>query len=157
LLKEARVRVRKMDDELLQSVKALENARAELSRQAVDHYKELAASVDERRLASPPAGRGSRAAVGWIPLRRGFGFRDDLIITPSIKGGTIKGGKGSYPRCLAREYWSTEVHDSGPSSANIILVGRTLVRLIGVRGIVRFGCTHTVLPFMETESSKRRL
>ncbi|RRT78333.1 hypothetical protein B296_00001263 [Ensete ventricosum] len=42
LPKEARVRARKMDDELLQSVKALENARAELPRQAVDHYKESA-------------------------------------------------------------------------------------------------------------------
>ncbi|RZR91479.1 hypothetical protein BHM03_00019613 [Ensete ventricosum] len=40
LLKEAWVKARKMDDELLQSVKALENARAELPRQAVDHYKE---------------------------------------------------------------------------------------------------------------------
>ncbi|RWV93636.1 hypothetical protein GW17_00043898, partial [Ensete ventricosum] len=40
LLKEARVRARKMDDELLQAVKALENARAELPRQAIDHYKE---------------------------------------------------------------------------------------------------------------------
>ncbi|RRT49967.1 hypothetical protein B296_00026638 [Ensete ventricosum] len=37
---EARVRARKMDDELLQSVKALENARTELPSQAVDHYKE---------------------------------------------------------------------------------------------------------------------
>ncbi|RWW02472.1 hypothetical protein GW17_00034421, partial [Ensete ventricosum] len=40
LLKEARVRARKMDDELLQAVKALENALAELPRQAVDRYKE---------------------------------------------------------------------------------------------------------------------
>ncbi|RZR98878.1 hypothetical protein BHM03_00028316 [Ensete ventricosum] len=40
LLKEARVKARKMDDELLQSVKALENARAELPRRTVDHYKE---------------------------------------------------------------------------------------------------------------------
>ncbi|RRT83561.1 hypothetical protein B296_00011200, partial [Ensete ventricosum] len=40
LLKEARVRARKMDDELLQVVNALENARAELPRQAVDRYKE---------------------------------------------------------------------------------------------------------------------
>ncbi|RWV76997.1 hypothetical protein GW17_00062237, partial [Ensete ventricosum] len=40
LLKEARVRARKMDDELLQAVKALENARAELPRQAIDRYKE---------------------------------------------------------------------------------------------------------------------
>ncbi|RWV76904.1 hypothetical protein GW17_00062356 [Ensete ventricosum] len=31
-----------MDDELLQSVKALENARAELPKQAVDRYKESA-------------------------------------------------------------------------------------------------------------------
>ncbi|RRT65749.1 hypothetical protein B296_00001120 [Ensete ventricosum] len=43
LLKEARVRARKMDDELLQSMKALGSARAELPKQAVDHYKE---SVD---------------------------------------------------------------------------------------------------------------
>ncbi|RWW57458.1 hypothetical protein BHE74_00035765 [Ensete ventricosum] len=39
LLKDARVRARKMDDELLQAVKALENARAELPRQSVDYYK----------------------------------------------------------------------------------------------------------------------
>ncbi|RRT34117.1 hypothetical protein B296_00039693 [Ensete ventricosum] len=42
LLKGARVRARKMDDELLQAVKALENAQAELPRQAVDCYKESA-------------------------------------------------------------------------------------------------------------------
>ncbi|RRT82752.1 hypothetical protein B296_00000344 [Ensete ventricosum] len=35
LLKEARVRARKMDDELLQAVKALENARTELPRKAI--------------------------------------------------------------------------------------------------------------------------
>ncbi|RRT32936.1 hypothetical protein B296_00054813 [Ensete ventricosum] len=40
LLTKARVRARKMDNELLQSVNALENARAELPRQAVDRYKE---------------------------------------------------------------------------------------------------------------------
>ncbi|RWW57647.1 hypothetical protein BHE74_00035546 [Ensete ventricosum] len=40
LLKEAQVKAWKMDDELLQSVKALENARAELPRRTVDHYKE---------------------------------------------------------------------------------------------------------------------
>ncbi|RZS06882.1 hypothetical protein BHM03_00037637 [Ensete ventricosum] len=40
LLKEARVRARKMDDELLQAVKALESARAELPRQTVVQYKE---------------------------------------------------------------------------------------------------------------------
>ncbi|RRT76538.1 hypothetical protein B296_00015287 [Ensete ventricosum] len=40
LLKEVQVKAWKMDDELLQSVKALENARAELPRRTVDHYKE---------------------------------------------------------------------------------------------------------------------
>ncbi|RZS19407.1 hypothetical protein BHM03_00051796, partial [Ensete ventricosum] len=40
LLKEARVKARKMDDELLQSVKALESARVELPKQAIDRYKE---------------------------------------------------------------------------------------------------------------------
>ncbi|RWW58822.1 hypothetical protein BHE74_00034278 [Ensete ventricosum] len=39
LLKEARVRARKMDDELLQAVKSLESARAELPRQSVVQYK----------------------------------------------------------------------------------------------------------------------
>ncbi|RWW57026.1 hypothetical protein BHE74_00036221 [Ensete ventricosum] len=42
LLKEAQVRAWKMDDELLQLVKALESARAELPRQTVDDYKESA-------------------------------------------------------------------------------------------------------------------
>ncbi|RWW63128.1 hypothetical protein BHE74_00029716 [Ensete ventricosum] len=40
LLKEKRVRARKMDDELLQAVKDLESARAELPRQSVVQYKE---------------------------------------------------------------------------------------------------------------------
>ncbi|RRT34519.1 hypothetical protein B296_00036661, partial [Ensete ventricosum] len=40
LLKEARVRARKMNDELLQSMKALESARAELPRQTVVQYIE---------------------------------------------------------------------------------------------------------------------
>ncbi|RRT32566.1 hypothetical protein B296_00044035, partial [Ensete ventricosum] len=40
LLKEARVRARKMDDELLQAMKALESTRAELPRQSVVQYKE---------------------------------------------------------------------------------------------------------------------
>ncbi|KAJ8475584.1 hypothetical protein OPV22_019311 [Ensete ventricosum] len=40
LLKEARIRARKMDDELLQAVKDLESARAELPRQSVVQYKE---------------------------------------------------------------------------------------------------------------------
>ncbi|KAJ8467355.1 hypothetical protein OPV22_029907 [Ensete ventricosum] len=40
LLKEARVRARKMDDKLLQAVKALESTRAELPRQTVVQYKE---------------------------------------------------------------------------------------------------------------------
>ncbi|RRT67125.1 hypothetical protein B296_00004265 [Ensete ventricosum] len=57
----------------------------------------------------------------------------------------------SRPRCTAR---------GPPSSANMIrdiLVGRRLVRPVGTRGIVRFWRTRTVLPFVETESSKRRL
>ncbi|RZR95759.1 hypothetical protein BHM03_00024635 [Ensete ventricosum] len=41
-LKEAWVRARKMDDELLQSMKDLESTRAELPRRAVDNYKESA-------------------------------------------------------------------------------------------------------------------
>ncbi|RRT45613.1 hypothetical protein B296_00031831, partial [Ensete ventricosum] len=40
LLREARIRARKMDDELLQAVKNLESARAELPRQSVIQYKE---------------------------------------------------------------------------------------------------------------------
>ncbi|RRT83129.1 hypothetical protein B296_00004361 [Ensete ventricosum] len=40
LLKEAWVKARKMDDELLQSVKALESAQSKLPKQAVDRYKE---------------------------------------------------------------------------------------------------------------------
>ncbi|RWW58060.1 hypothetical protein BHE74_00035107 [Ensete ventricosum] len=40
LLKEARVMARKMDDELLQVVKALESSRAELPKQTVVQYKE---------------------------------------------------------------------------------------------------------------------
>ncbi|RZS23528.1 hypothetical protein BHM03_00056482, partial [Ensete ventricosum] len=40
LLKEAWVKAQKMDDELLQSVKALESARSELPKQAIDRYKE---------------------------------------------------------------------------------------------------------------------
>ncbi|RRT33117.1 hypothetical protein B296_00048004 [Ensete ventricosum] len=40
LLKETRVRAQKMDDDLLQSVKALESTRAELPKQAIDRYKE---------------------------------------------------------------------------------------------------------------------
>ncbi|RRT48658.1 hypothetical protein B296_00037163 [Ensete ventricosum] len=40
LLKEVRVRARKMDDELLQAVKALESARAKLPRQTAAEYKE---------------------------------------------------------------------------------------------------------------------
>ncbi|RRT31395.1 hypothetical protein B296_00052646 [Ensete ventricosum] len=40
LLKEARVRARKMEDELLQAVKDLESARAELPRQSIVQYTE---------------------------------------------------------------------------------------------------------------------
>ncbi|RWW41861.1 hypothetical protein BHE74_00052625 [Ensete ventricosum] len=38
-LKEARVRARKADDDLLKSVKELESARAELPKRAIDDYK----------------------------------------------------------------------------------------------------------------------
>ncbi|RZS28492.1 hypothetical protein BHM03_00062090 [Ensete ventricosum] len=40
MLREARTRARRMDDELLQAVKDLESARAELPRQSVAQYKE---------------------------------------------------------------------------------------------------------------------
>ncbi|RZS25449.1 hypothetical protein BHM03_00058650 [Ensete ventricosum] len=40
LLREARIRARRMDDELLQAVKDLESARAELPRQSIVQYKE---------------------------------------------------------------------------------------------------------------------
>ncbi|RWW87080.1 hypothetical protein BHE74_00004115 [Ensete ventricosum] len=77
--------------------------------------------------------------TGWVLMY------NDICrgITPSTKG-----GKGSCSRCTTR----------GPPSANMIrdiLVNRTLVRLVGAQGIVRFGYTHMILPFMETESSKR--
>ncbi|RWW87043.1 hypothetical protein BHE74_00004142 [Ensete ventricosum] len=39
-----------------------------------------------------------------------FSFQDSLISVPSTKG-----AKGSCLRCMTREYWSTEMHDSGPS------------------------------------------
>ncbi|RRT55872.1 hypothetical protein B296_00045441, partial [Ensete ventricosum] len=51
-------------------------------------------------------------------------------------------------RCIAR---------GPPSSANVkrdILVDRTLVQPVCARGIIRFGRTHTVLPFVEIENSK---
>ncbi|RRT73109.1 hypothetical protein B296_00012595 [Ensete ventricosum] len=40
LLREARIRARRMDNELLQAVKDLESARAELPRQSIVQYKE---------------------------------------------------------------------------------------------------------------------
>ncbi|RRT35383.1 hypothetical protein B296_00043423 [Ensete ventricosum] len=40
LLREARIRAQKMDDELLQAVKDLESARTELPRQSIVQYKE---------------------------------------------------------------------------------------------------------------------
>ncbi|RWW46615.1 hypothetical protein BHE74_00047441 [Ensete ventricosum] len=60
-------------------------------------------------------------------------------------------GSTGRPRCTAR---------GPPSSANMIrdiLVGRTLVRLVSARGIVRFGHTRMVLPFVEIKSSKKHL
>ncbi|RWW15483.1 hypothetical protein GW17_00020671 [Ensete ventricosum] len=70
LLKEARVRARKMDDELLQAVKALENARTELPRQAVVQYKE---SVDFKeglkRMGRVTYEYGYRAALARFHAR----------------------------------------------------------------------------------------
>ncbi|RRT31568.1 hypothetical protein B296_00034446 [Ensete ventricosum] len=62
LLKEARVRARKMDDELLQAVKALENARVELPRQAIDHYKE---SADFKEGLKGWAASPTSTGIGW--------------------------------------------------------------------------------------------
>ncbi|RWW36738.1 hypothetical protein BHE74_00058215 [Ensete ventricosum] len=62
LLKEARVRARKMDDELLQAVKALENARVELPRQAIDRYKE---SADFKEGLKGWAASPTSTGIGW--------------------------------------------------------------------------------------------
>ncbi|RRT46807.1 hypothetical protein B296_00051616 [Ensete ventricosum] len=70
LLKEARVRARKMDDELLQSVKALENAQAELPRQAVDRYKESAGFKEGlKRMGRVTYEYGYRVAIPSAILR----------------------------------------------------------------------------------------
>ncbi|RWW67723.1 hypothetical protein BHE74_00024822 [Ensete ventricosum] len=64
LLKEAQVRARKMDDELLQSVKALESAQAELLRQAVDDYKEsVGFKEDLKRMGRVTYEYGYRVAL----------------------------------------------------------------------------------------------
>ncbi|KAJ8506402.1 hypothetical protein OPV22_007288 [Ensete ventricosum] len=72
LLKEARVRARKMDDELLQAVKALENARAELPRQAVDRYKESVGFEGLKRM-----GRVTYEYGYWVALARFHALHPD--------------------------------------------------------------------------------
>ncbi|RWW37499.1 hypothetical protein BHE74_00057365 [Ensete ventricosum] len=60
LLKEARVKARKMDDELLQAVKALESARAELPRQSVVQYKESFGFKEGLKM------------MGWVTYEYGY-------------------------------------------------------------------------------------
>ncbi|RRT38658.1 hypothetical protein B296_00013587 [Ensete ventricosum] len=60
LLKEARVKARKMDDELLQAVKALESTRAELPKQMVVQYKE---SLDFKE---------GLKRMGWVTYEYGY-------------------------------------------------------------------------------------
>ncbi|RZR83022.1 hypothetical protein BHM03_00009562 [Ensete ventricosum] len=66
LLKEARVRARKMDDKLLQAVKALESARAELPRQTVIQYKE---SLGLKRMGRVTYEYGYRVALARFHAR----------------------------------------------------------------------------------------
>ncbi|RWV77653.1 hypothetical protein BHE74_00054887 [Ensete ventricosum] len=70
LLKEARVRARKMDDELLQAVKALESARAELLRQAIVQYKEsLGFKEGLKRMGRATYEYGHRVALARFHAR----------------------------------------------------------------------------------------
>ncbi|RRT62844.1 hypothetical protein B296_00015226 [Ensete ventricosum] len=65
LLKKTRVRARKMDNELLQAVKALESARAELPRQTVIQYKEsLGFKEGLKRMGRVTYEYGYRVALG---------------------------------------------------------------------------------------------
>ncbi|RZS14142.1 hypothetical protein BHM03_00045810 [Ensete ventricosum] len=73
--------------------------------------------VGERvRQRAAPKNTSKSKGGGWTyeplgpPLLNQCRTKDSLIITPSTKG-----GKGSCLWCLIREYWSTEVHGSGPS------------------------------------------
>ncbi|RWW56724.1 hypothetical protein BHE74_00036543 [Ensete ventricosum] len=75
LLKEARVRARKMDDELLQAVKALENARAELPRQVVHRYKESVGFEGLKRM-----GRVTYEYGYWVALARFHALHPDLEV-----------------------------------------------------------------------------
>ncbi|RRT32101.1 hypothetical protein B296_00048197 [Ensete ventricosum] len=70
LLKEARVRAQKMDDELLQTVKALKSAQAELPRQAVVQYKEsLGFKEGLKRMGRATYEYGHRVVLArWRPL-----------------------------------------------------------------------------------------
>ncbi|RZS27888.1 hypothetical protein BHM03_00061420 [Ensete ventricosum] len=70
LLKEARVRAWKMDDELLHAVKALENARTELPRQAVIQYKESTGFKEGlKRMGRVTYEYGYRAALARFHAR----------------------------------------------------------------------------------------
>ncbi|RRT31975.1 hypothetical protein B296_00049409 [Ensete ventricosum] len=70
LLKEVRVRARKMDDELLQAVKALESARAKLPRQSVVQYKEsLGFKEGLKRMGRVTYEYGHRVALAHFHAR----------------------------------------------------------------------------------------
>ncbi|RZS26825.1 hypothetical protein BHM03_00060224 [Ensete ventricosum] len=70
LLKEARVRAQKMDDELLQAVKDLESARAELPRQSIVQYKEsLGFKEGLKRMGRVTYEYEYRVALAHFPAR----------------------------------------------------------------------------------------
>ncbi|KAJ8466035.1 hypothetical protein OPV22_028587 [Ensete ventricosum] len=70
LLKEARVRARKMDDELLQAVKALESTRAELPKQTIAEYKEsLGFKEGLKRMGQVTYEYGYRVALACFHAR----------------------------------------------------------------------------------------
>ncbi|RRT42803.1 hypothetical protein B296_00041982 [Ensete ventricosum] len=70
LLKEARVRARKMDDELLQAMKALESARAELPRHSIVQYNEsLGFKEGLKRMSGVTYEYGYRVALARFHAR----------------------------------------------------------------------------------------
>ncbi|RWV78869.1 hypothetical protein GW17_00060084 [Ensete ventricosum] len=70
LMREARIRARKMDDELLQAVKDLESARAELPRQSVAQYKEsLSFKEGLKRMSRVTYEYGYRVALARFRAR----------------------------------------------------------------------------------------
>ncbi|RZS25356.1 hypothetical protein BHM03_00058542 [Ensete ventricosum] len=70
LLREARIRARKMDDELLQAVKDLESARAELPRQSFFQYKEsLGIKEGLTRIGRVTYEYGYRVAIARFRIR----------------------------------------------------------------------------------------